>query len=145
MEGTVSRRGSGTVWEKSYPRYTRGKPYQHGVPWLQLVQILLFSHRNKSSKPRVSGGRITKCRKAKNINKDSPSSYRPHVLASDCLQFWSSPYAVSCRNAIVSHIPAAISDNLMDVMLVSLEEKTRSNYGVGLLCFTQFCDTHDIA
>jgi hypothetical protein len=33
----------------------------------------------------------------------------------------------------------------MDVMLVSLEEKTRSNYGAGLLRFNQFCDTHDIA
>ena len=103
-----------------------------------------FSRRNKSSKPRVSDGRITKCRKAKNINKYSSSSYHPHVPASDRLRFWSSPYAVSRQNAIISHIPATISANLMDVMLVSLEEKTRSNYGTGLLRFTQFCDTHDI-
>jgi hypothetical protein len=33
----------------------------------------------------------------------------------------------------------------MYVMLVSLEEKTRSNYGAGLLRFTQFCDTHGIS
>jgi hypothetical protein len=105
----------------------------------------LFSHKNKSGTPRVSGGRISKCRKAKSINKYSSSSYRPHVLASDQLRFWSSPYTVSRQNAIISHIPATISANLMDVMLVSLEEKTRSNYGAGLLRFTQFCDTHGIA
>jgi hypothetical protein len=29
-------------------------------------------------------------------------------------------------------------------MLASLKEKTRSNYGAGLLRFTQFCDTHNI-
>ena len=81
----------------------------------------------------------------KTINKYSSSSYCPHVLASDQLQFWSSPYAISRRNAIISHIPATISANLMDVMLVSLEEKTQSNYGARLLCFTQFCDTHGIA
>jgi hypothetical protein len=30
-------------------------------------------------------------------------------------------------------------------MLLSLEEKTRSNYGAGLLRFTQFCDSHNIS
>ncbi|KIM75938.1 hypothetical protein PILCRDRAFT_13141 [Piloderma croceum F 1598] len=30
-------------------------------------------------------------------------------------------------------------------MLLSLKEKTRSNYGAGLLRFTQFCDSHNIS
>jgi hypothetical protein len=104
-----------------------------------------FLRRNMTSTPHISGGRITKSRKAKSNNKYSSSSYHPHILTSDHLQFWSSPHVISHQNAIISHIPATISANLMDVMLLYLEEKTQSNYGARLLHFAQFCDTHGIS
>jgi len=90
--------------------------------------------------PRTSEGRITKIRKPRISNHYAPSFFRPHVLASERLRHWVSPHAFSHHHHVISQIPLSAASILMEVMLSSLEPKTRSNYGAGLLRFTQFCD-----
>ncbi|KIM91743.1 hypothetical protein PILCRDRAFT_49598, partial [Piloderma croceum F 1598] len=41
--------------------------------------------------------------------------------------------------------PPSAASILMEVMISSLEPKTRSNYGAGLLRFNQFCDQLNIS
>jgi hypothetical protein len=103
------------------------------------------SGRGASGLPRVSRNRIRKTRKPKVENKYSLSSFRPHVLASDRLRCWKSPHAISFHKSVSAQIPLSAASILTEVMLASLEEKTRSNYGAGLLRFTHFCDTHNIS
>jgi hypothetical protein len=100
---------------------------------------------NTLSIPRTLEGRISKSRKPKSNNKYIPSSFCPRVPASECLQCWTSPHAVSHHNNIISHLPISTASTLLQVMLLSLEDKTCSNYGAGLLRFTQFCDSHNIS
>ncbi|KIM86112.1 hypothetical protein PILCRDRAFT_65676, partial [Piloderma croceum F 1598] len=90
-------------------------------------------------------GRISKPRKPKNNNKYSPSSFRPHVPASERLRCWTSPHVISHHNNITSCLPISTASTLLRIMLLSLEEKTHSNYGASLLRFTQFCDSHNIS
>jgi hypothetical protein len=85
-----------------------------------------------------------KAQKLKIDNSYSSSVFHPYVPASDCLHYWSSPHAIACHHHMVSHIPVSVASNLIKLMLLSLEEKTRSNYSTGLLQFTQFCDANDI-
>ena len=101
--------------------------------------------RNTTGIPRTLEGLISKTRKPKSNNKYIPSSFRPYVPASECLRYWTSPHAISHHNDITSRLPIPTTSNLFQVMLLSLEEKTRSNYGAGLLRFTQFCDSHNIS
>lgn len=89
--------------------------------------------------PRTSGGRITKIKKSRYENSHASSIFRPHVSASERLRHWVTPHALSSRN-LMSQIPPSAASILMEVMLSSLEPKTRSNYGAGLLRFNQFCD-----
>jgi len=98
------------------------------------------SNRGRIGIPRTSGGRITKTRKPHSGNSYTASSFRPRVLASERLRRWVTPHAVAHFNQVISHISLPATSVLMEVMLSSLEPKTRSNYGAGLLRFTQFCD-----
>jgi hypothetical protein len=90
--------------------------------------------------PRTSSGRITKTRRPQSGNSYSPSLLHPHVLASERLRCWVTPHALSYHNRVISQVSLSAALVLMEVMLSSLEPKTRSNYGAGLLRFTQFCD-----
>jgi hypothetical protein len=100
---------------------------------------------NVLSTPRSFEGRIVKIRKPKTRDLYIPSTLRPHVLASDRLRCWTSPHAISHYKDVISQIPVSSASTLLEVMLLSLEEKTRSNYGAGLLRFTQFCDTSNVS
>jgi hypothetical protein len=51
---------------------------------------------------------------------------------------------LSFSNSIDVFLPPSIRQLVFNVSLSSLEEKTRSNYGAGLLRFTQFCDAFNI-
>jgi hypothetical protein len=84
-----------------------------------------------------SGGQIAKTRKPQNGSNYAASPFHPRVLTSDHLHCWASPHALFHYNNVISQIPLSSVSVLMDVMLSSLEPKTRSNYGAGLLCFTQ--------
>ena len=73
-----------------------------------------------------------------------PSSFRPHVLASDRLIRWSSPHGLAHLASLESRFSHSVVFRLFQVMIQSLDTTTRSNYGAGLLRFTQFCDDQGI-
>lgn len=77
-------------------------------------------------------------------NAIEPSLFRPHVLASDRLLSWLTPYAVRYRQRLISEVGALDALALMQVQHFSLDEGTRSGYGAGLLRFTQYCDSRRI-
>ncbi|KAG1857315.1 DNA breaking-rejoining enzyme [Suillus subalutaceus] len=83
-------------------------------------------------------------RKPKIGNELSSSAFRPHVLARDRLRLWSAPHSDSFRLSILEQLPLEDILQLFDVMLVSIEPKTRENYGAGLLQFHQYCDSRHI-
>ncbi|KAJ7209458.1 hypothetical protein C8J57DRAFT_1454223 [Mycena rebaudengoi] len=74
----------------------------------------------------------------------SPSQYRPMVLAHERLQKWETPCTDIYRQAHHSIAGPAGFQKLIEVMLLGLDENTRTNYGAGLLRFTQFCDSLSI-
>ncbi|KAF8063614.1 hypothetical protein FPV67DRAFT_1507341 [Lyophyllum atratum] len=74
----------------------------------------------------------------------APSSLRPHVLASERVIHWTTPHSVKSQAALEAELPVPAIVKLFQVMLFSLDENTRSNYGAGLLRFTQFCDSNSI-
>lgn len=74
----------------------------------------------------------------------APSTLRPHVLASDRIGKWKTPFSSSHSAHVSTYLPPSVCNLVFEVSLASLEEKTRSNYGAGLLRFTQFCDAFNI-
>lgn len=74
----------------------------------------------------------------------SSSSFRPHVLARDRIRFWSAPHSDSFHQSLLDELSPASASRLLDVLLASVESKTRENYGSGLLRFHQFCDSLSI-
>jgi hypothetical protein len=85
-----------------------------------------------------------KPRKPKPGNALSSSAFRPHILARDRLHLWSAPHSDSFRLSALDQLPLNDVLQLFDVMLVSIEIKTRENYGAGLLRFHQYCDSRHI-
>ncbi|KAG2107940.1 DNA breaking-rejoining enzyme [Suillus discolor] len=85
-----------------------------------------------------------KPRKPKPNNTIAPSALRPHVLARDRVRLWSAPHSTSFHSSMLRLLPLEDVVQLLDVMLVSIELKTRENYGSGLLHFHQYCDTRKI-
>jgi len=71
----------------------------------------------------------------------TPSQHRPHVLASDRLLLWSTPSGLDWQTELEQKYPNSSIFRLFQVMIRSLDTDTRSNYGAGLLRFTQFCDS----
>lgn len=94
--------------------------------------------------PSVARTRRIKPRKPKTGNEISSSSLRPLVLARDRLRVWTTPHSDSFYNSVLDELPMNDILTLFDIMLVSLEVKTRENYGAGLLRFHQFCDARNI-
>ena len=73
-----------------------------------------------------------------------PSLRRPNVLASEWVLCWTTPHSDVFQSSLDSQLPPLAILKLFQVMLFSLDENTRSNYGAGLLRFTQYCDFHHI-
>lgn len=92
---------------------------------------------------RLLQGRYRKPRKPRAGCEYSPSEYRPLVLAHERLQKWVTPCTELYRQT-QNHISPSGFQKFVEVMLLGLDENTRSNYGAGLLRFTQFCDTLSI-
>jgi hypothetical protein len=74
----------------------------------------------------------------------SSSAFRPHVLACDHFHLWSAPHSDLFRLSALDQLPLNNVLQLFDIMLVSIEIKTRENYGASLLCFHQYCDLRHI-
>jgi hypothetical protein len=89
-------------------------------------------------------GRVRLPRKPKKHSQIVSSSLHPHVLASDRLLLWTTPHSHSFQKSLETQLPANAVLKLFQVMLCSLDQDTRSNYGAGLLRFTQYCDRHHI-
>ncbi|OJA14702.1 hypothetical protein AZE42_13052, partial [Rhizopogon vesiculosus] len=70
----------------------------------------------------------------------TPSSYHPHVLASERVLLWTTPHGLNFQHDLEQLFPKSIVLKMFFVMIQSLDEDTCSNYGAGLLRFTQFCD-----
>lgn len=98
-----------------------------------------------ASSPRAVDSRIPQPRKPKLGCNYRPSPFRPPCLAKDRIRSWSSPFSTSQRNNILSEIPPENAHILLDTMLSSLDEPTRSCYAAGLLRYTQFCDGLDVS
>ena len=88
----------------------------------------------------VSSAQIQKLRKPKADCDYAPSPFRPPVLARHRIRCWTSPHSASHQNSILSTVPLSEAQNLLEVMLHSLDIKTQECYTASLLCFTQYCD-----
>jgi len=74
-----------------------------------------------------------------------PSSLCPHVAAADRICHWQTPHSRSFNSQVTSYLPANLVDSSFEMIYCSLAPATRSTYGAGLLCFTQFCDKYNIS
>jgi hypothetical protein len=86
--------------------------------------------------------RIPRTRKDAHI---LPSHHRPNVLASERVLRWTTPHSDVFQTSLETVLSSSSTLKLFQVMLFSLDENTRSNYGAGLLRFTQYCDAHSIS
>ena len=109
-----------------------------------VTSLSSLARRPGTSGSRTLNGQIRKARKPKEGCRITPSVFRPPVLASDRLGLWKTPHAQTYADSIEIYLPKSVRTLLFNISLSSLEEKTRSNYGAGLLRFTQFCDAFSI-
>ena len=86
-----------------------------------------------------------KARAAKQGNVVTPNPLRPHVPAADRLQGWQTPFSREFDASLISQFGLDFFTHFHKVLLASLDEPTRVNYGAGLLRFTQFCDERGIS
>lgn len=75
----------------------------------------------------------------------TPSAHRPRVLASDRVLLWTTPHGIDFQHELESLLPESVILKMFFVALHSLDVDTQSNYGAGLLRFTQFCDRISIS
>ncbi|KIK95450.1 hypothetical protein PAXRUDRAFT_140624 [Paxillus rubicundulus Ve08.2h10] len=73
------------------------------------------------------------------------SPLHPPVLTSDCVLLWSTPTGIQFQRDLESQFSHSSVFKLFQVMLCSLDKDICGNYGAGLLCFTQFCDSQKIS
>ncbi|KIK80396.1 hypothetical protein PAXRUDRAFT_158825 [Paxillus rubicundulus Ve08.2h10] len=72
------------------------------------------------------------------------SSHCPCVLASNHLLLWTTPAGLKWQKELGSKLSDSSIFKLFQVMIWSLDQDTRSNYGAGLLQFTQYCNSCNI-
>ncbi|KAI0751137.1 hypothetical protein C8Q80DRAFT_1217985 [Daedaleopsis nitida] len=80
--------------------------------------------------------RQQKPRKPREGNEIRASSLRPHVFAKDCIIRWQTPAGGNFKSRMAQALPPAACATIFEL--------TASNYGAGLLRFTQFCDEMNI-
>jgi hypothetical protein len=73
-----------------------------------------------------------------------PSPLRPHVIASNRITHWKTPFSITSFHRLTSFFPPETIHRWREVLSASVEEQTRGNYGAGLLRFNQFCDKFHI-
>ncbi|KAJ7145141.1 DNA breaking-rejoining enzyme [Mycena crocata] len=109
-----------------------------------IIPIPRASESSTSPTARLLQGRYRKPRKPRAGCEYSPSVYRPMVLAHERIQKWETPCTKRYREAQSQASPLGFQ-KFLEVMLLGLDENTRSNYGAGLLRYTQYCDTLSIS
>jgi hypothetical protein len=68
------------------------------------------------------------------------SSHHLHVLASEHVLLWTMPHGFNFQHELEQLFPESDILKMFFVTIQSLDENTCSNYGMGLLWFTQYCD-----
>ncbi|KAF8585810.1 hypothetical protein K439DRAFT_1615689 [Ramaria rubella] len=63
------------------------------------------------------------------------------VLSTECVTEWTSPFASQHHQLLEHHFPHSHIRQTQDVMCSSVIKKTRGNWGVGILCFNQYCNS----
>jgi hypothetical protein len=118
--------------------------HANAVAALALLREILALPPVAGTPPFAVHSRHVKPRKPKPGNEIAPSSFRPFVSARDHLRLWHTPHSDSFRTSVLEDLPVEDVIRLFNVMLISVEPKTRENYGAGLLRFHQFCDSRNI-
>ncbi|TFK59111.1 hypothetical protein BDN72DRAFT_725460, partial [Pluteus cervinus] len=86
--------------------------------------------------------------KPRKPNKDkfiSNNAHRPHVLARERLQLWSTPYSLRQRQSVNTSLPPPLAQKVFETIHNAHAPSTKGSYGAGLLRFNQFCDRHNIS
>lgn len=99
---------------------------------------------SSSTLPRPSSSYKPPPRKPQAGRSIAPSSLRPLVHASDRLTMWKTPHSISFQQQVHRILPAQVADAAFHTVEGAWAPKTKSSYAAGLLCFTQFCDEHNI-
>jgi hypothetical protein len=61
----------------------------------------------------------------------SPSPLRPHVITSNHITHWKTPFSVTSFHRLTSFFPPETIHRWLEVLSASVEEQTRGNYGTG--------------
>ncbi|KAF9037775.1 hypothetical protein BJ165DRAFT_1532414 [Panaeolus papilionaceus] len=70
------------------------------------------------------------------------SVFCPNISSGDWLTAWTTPFSLKCcEEASLGAIPKHIVDKSYALVFEALEKNSRTSYGAGILCFTQFCDS----
>ena len=73
-----------------------------------------------------------------------PSNLRPHVLASDRVTSWLTPYAMKNHQGLLTRFPPEHISQFQFVCANSVVRRTHEGWGAGLLRFNQYCDSINI-
>ena len=72
------------------------------------------------------------------------SPLHPHVSSPDCFLHWMTPWGLARLHQLSQFLPRDIVAREHIVVVQAVKPNTLSNYGAGLLRFTQFCDHFNI-
>lgn len=70
----------------------------------------------------------------------APCALSPYVSVADHIFSWCTPFTKVHDTEIAAALPPPLANYARMSIMGALALKTRSSYGVGILCFTQFCD-----
>lgn len=93
---------------------------------------------------RMTDGRTVRARRPASGNEYISSIYRPFVPAQDRIYKWTSPYALLYAAEGRSLLSERAFNHMQQVILASVDYKTRVTDAAGLLRFTQYCDEFNI-
>src|SRR5882724_5915669 len=77
-------------------------------------------------------------------NHITPSSLCPHVPVTQCFTCWLMPYGITCLDNLLLQFPLDIIIYCCLCIANSIQPPLLSNYSLGLLHFTKFCDDNNI-
>jgi hypothetical protein len=73
-------------------------------------------------------------------NSWNPSPLQPLVPADHRLLLWTSPHSLCAQNSLNSEISPRLQQKIFEHLFQATADSTQQSYGMGILCFTQFCD-----
>ena len=77
-------------------------------------------------------------------NRVIASPLQLHISVADRFLHWMTPYGLDKLHSLSSLLPPHIIAKKPVILMHSVKPKTLSNYGAGLIHFTQFCNTFNI-